>query len=110
ETKFDLGVHDVDLWFYLFHKKIPWKIKVGYGKKQREIFVFLKNSKIIKLDLLNKVAKFDDKILDFSKSNVNNPILEMINDIQCFGYKVNERWGEEIKIIEEAKSNTINLY
>ncbi|MBU1322975.1 Gfo/Idh/MocA family oxidoreductase [Patescibacteria group bacterium] len=110
ETKFDLGIHDVDLWFHLFHKKIPWKIKVGYGKKRREIFVFLKNSKIIKLNLLNKVAEFDEKTLVFSKSGINNPILEMINNIQGFDYKMNERWSEEIKIIEEAKNNTINLH
>jgi len=106
ETKFDLGIHDVDLWFYLFHKKIPWKINVGYGKKRREIFVFLKNSKIIKLDLLNKVAEFDDKTLDFSKSSISNPILEMINDIQYFGYKMNECLIKEIKIIEKVKSNS----
>jgi len=109
ETKFDLGIHDVDLWFYLFRKKIPWKINVGYGNKRREIIVFLKNSKIIKLDLLNKVAVLDDKTIDFSKSSNNNPILEMINDIQRFGSKMNERWSEEIKIIEEAKGNTIFL-
>lgn len=107
ETKFDLGIHDVDLWFYLFRKKIPWKINVGYGNKRREIIVFLKNSKIIKLDLLSKVAVFDDKIIDFSKSSNSNPILEMINDIQHRGYKMNEQWSREIKIIEEAKGNSI---
>jgi len=109
ETKFDLGIHDVDLWFYLFYKKVRWEIKVGYGKKQRIIIVFLKNSKIIKLDLLNKVAELDNKAIDFSKSDYDNPILEMVNDIQRCGYKINEQWNKEIEIIEKNSGDTIQL-
>lgn len=109
ETKFDLGIHDVDLWFHLFRKKIPWEINVGYGKKQREILVFLKNSKIIKLDLLNKIVEFDDKILDFSQSSLNNPILEMINDLKYFGIKMNEDWHKEMEVIEQTTGNVIRL-
>lgn len=108
-VKFDLGIHDVDLWFHLFHKKIPWTINVGYGKKKREILVFLRNSKIIKLDLLNKIVEFDDKILDFSQSSISNPILEMINDLKYFGYKMNESWYKELEIIEQTTGNVIRL-
>lgn len=109
ETKFDLGIHDVDLWFSLFKKQIPWIVNFGYGKRRRDIIVFLKNSKIIKLDLLSKVAVVNDKTIDFSKFSNSNPILEMIYDIQCFSSKMNEHWSEEIKIIERATGNIIRL-
>jgi len=109
EVKFDLGIHDVDLWFYLFKKKIPWRINLGYGKPRREIEVFLKNSQIVKLDLLNKLIEFDNKTLDFSRSTVNNPILEMINQLMYFGRKMNEPWYKEIDVIEKSHNNAFSL-
>lgn len=109
DPKFDLGIHDVDLWFYLFNKKIPWQIKVGYGEPRREIFVYLKNGNFIKLDLLNKIIFHDSSILDFSKTHNNNPILEMVFDLFFNQQSMNENWSEEIKILEEASNCTINL-
>ena len=57
DPKFDLGIHDVDLWFYLFNKKVFWQVNVGYGKPRREIFIYFKNGNLLRLDLLNKLMK-----------------------------------------------------
>ncbi len=108
ETKFDLGIHDVDLWFSLYKKQVDWTVNVGYGKRRREIVVFLKNSKVIKLNLMSKSFRVDDKSVDLSKIS-SNPIVEMVEDVLSFGYKKNENWSREIKVIEESKANPIFL-
>ncbi|MCX6794266.1 MAG: Gfo/Idh/MocA family oxidoreductase, partial [Candidatus Gottesmanbacteria bacterium] len=56
---YDLGIHDVDLWFYLTNKKISWKLYCGYGNQRREITVYLKRKGKIALDLLNKAVYID---------------------------------------------------
>lgn len=107
ETKFDLGIHDVDLWFSLFKKQFSWTVNFGYGKRRREIVVFLRNSKIIRLNLINKLVRIDNKLVDLSKI-ASNPIIEMINQVMYSEYKKNENWSKEIRIIE--KSNTDSIY
>ncbi|PJC54330.1 MAG: hypothetical protein CO028_02985 [Candidatus Levybacteria bacterium CG_4_9_14_0_2_um_filter_35_21] len=107
--RFDLGIHDVDLWFYLFKGLVSWKINVGYGKIRREIVVRMKDKSILKLDLLEKVLQHDSLILDFSKAPTNNPILEMILDLRYKQQKMNERWSDEVKILESSMGNSITL-
>jgi hypothetical protein len=107
-VKFDLGIHDVDLYFYLVKQKVNWTVHIGYGKQRREIIVHLKNNNLICFDLLNKIIDFGKEKLNLS-SFINNPILEMINDINCYGYKMNENWSSEISIIERSCGNTILL-
>lgn len=108
ETKFDLGIHDVDLWFSLFKKQVPWIVNFGYGKRRRGIIVFLKNSKIIRLNLINKLVRINDRVVDLSK-NASNPIIEMVKQVMHSGYKKNENWSKEIQVIEETKTNSIFL-
>lgn len=108
--KFDLGIHDIDLWFYLFERKIPWQVNVEYGKPRREIFVYLKNGNLIKLDLLNKMLTFNKtSIMDFSKTHQNNPILDMVFDLLFNRRAMNEKWSDEIKVLEETSDSIINL-
>jgi hypothetical protein len=70
--------------------------------------VFLKNSKVIKLNLISKSFRANDKVVDLSKFS-SNPIVEMVKDVMSFGYKRNENWSREIKVIEESKTNSIFL-
>jgi len=107
--RFDLGIHDVDLWFYLSNKKVPWQINVGYGQPRREILVYLKNKSLLKLDLLNKHIFYNGSVLDFTKASPNNPILEMIFDLIYKNVAMNEKWSKEIKILEMADSCKVSL-
>jgi predicted dehydrogenase len=109
DAKFDLGIHDVDLWFYLYHQQVPWTVHAGYGETRREILVTLKDGSKILLDLLHKYVLYGGRSLDFSKSSPNNPILEMIFDLSYRGPKMNECWSREIRILEAAESGTIEL-
>lgn len=109
DPKFDLGIHDVDLWFYLFNKKVSWQVNVGYSQSRREILVYLKNKSLLRLDLLNKSIFYNGSTLDFTRASTNNPILEMIFDLTYKGATMNEKWSEEIKTLEEAKSCSIEL-
>ncbi len=101
---FDLGIHDADLSFYLFNNNISWKINAGYGFPRREIVITLKDDSKITLDLLNKHIFIGNKSMDFSTSSQNNPILEMILDIDYKGRQVNEAWSREIKFLEQEMS------
>jgi len=109
EPKFDLGIHDVDLWCHLYRGKVEWEVNVGFGEARREIVVNFKNGKRLKFDLLHKFISCEEYSLDFSKASSNNPILEMIYDLRYKGRAMNERWSEEIQILERAKGNTILL-
>jgi predicted dehydrogenase len=109
EVKFDLGVHDVDLWMHLFSGKVRWEVNVGFGEQRREIIVHLKGGKTVVLDLLNKYIVMDNCTLDFSKASSNNPILEMIYDISYRGQEMNESWSTEIRLLEETSGNKIIL-
>lgn len=109
DPKFDLGIHDVDLWFYLLNKELPWQINVGYGQSRREILVYLRNKSLLKLDLLNKLIFYNGSVLDFTKASPNNPILEMIFDLTYKGAAMNEKWSQEIKVLERADSCNIEL-
>lgn len=104
DPKFDLGIHDVDLWFYLLNKEVPWQINVGYGQPRREILVYLKNKNFLRLDLLNKRVFYNGSTLDFTQASTSNPILEMIFDLTYKGVAMNEKWSEEIKVLEKADS------
>ena len=108
DAKFDLGIHDVDLFFYLVKKRIKWIAHARFGKPRREIIVHLKNQTIIYFDLLNKQVRFPDEIIDF-KSIINNPILEMIKDINKQGCSINEKWSDEIAKIESSSDDPIIL-
>jgi len=109
EPKFDLGIHDVDLWCHLYRGKVEWEVNVGFGEARREIIVNFKNGKKLKFDLLHKFISCDDYSLDFTKASSNNPILEMIYDLRYKGHSMNERWSEEIQILEKAEGDTILL-
>lgn len=109
DPKFDLGIHDVDLWFYLLNKEVPWQMNVGYGQQKREILVYLRNNSLLRLDLLNKFIFYNGSVLDFTKTNPNNPILEMIFDLTYKGVAMNEKWSKEIKILERTDSCKIEL-
>lgn len=107
--KFDLGIHDVDLWFYLLDKEVPWQMNVGYGQPRREILVYLRNKSLLRFDLLNKFIFYNGSVLDFTKASPNNPILEMIFDLTYKGATMNEKWSKEIKVLERADSCKIGL-
>ena len=109
DPKFDLGVHDIDLWFYLYQQKIPWNLHYGYGEPRREIVVHLRGGKKITLDLLHKHIVTNGHSLDYSKASANNPILEMVYDIIYQGRGMNENWSEEIRLLEEADGSPIEL-
>lgn len=104
---YDLGIHDVDLCFYLFKREVRWTINVGYGQPRRDIDIYMKNGKLVRLDLLNKLIYYDSTILDFTQFSPNNPILEMMADLQFQGLLMNEKWSEEIKILEHKKGSKI---
>ena len=109
DPKFDLGIHDVDLWFFLFKKKVSWELNVGYGIKRREVALFLKDGGILTFDFLNKFMIRDGKTLSLAEVNTSNPILEMINDLIVKGIKTNEKWSEEIKMLQFNTDNMIKL-
>lgn len=105
---YDLGIHDVDLWFYLFNKKVRWDVYTGYEDKKREIKLYLNDNSIIVADLLNKKVTVSSKVVNLA-SEINNPILEMIDLIKTNKVKVNEKWSEEIKILQFNTDNVIKL-
>lgn len=110
DPKYDLGIHDIDLWFFLYKQKIPWKIHVGYGEKKREIIVHMKNHNSIFLDLLNKVIFHKNSHSNYDTLTINNPIIDMVSDILQKGTRANEAWSEEISIIEKTNfSNPVIL-
>lgn len=100
---YDLGIHDVDLWFYITHKKIPWRLQCGYGFQRREIFIYLKRKGKAVLDLLHKSVIVNDKIIDLSHTPDGNPIVEMVSDLIDKKSVMNEQWSKEIEIIEQCK-------
>ncbi|MBC7567004.1 MAG: Gfo/Idh/MocA family oxidoreductase [Pedobacter sp.] len=107
---FDLGVHDIDLWFYLTECKVKWELHAGYGKPQRLIKVHLSNGSTLSLDLLEKQIMLPDgTILDLTRASANNPIIEMIYDIIYKGTNANEAWSNEIKRLENADGELIVL-
>ena len=77
-------------------------MNVGYGQPKREIFVYLRNKNLLRLDLFNKLIFYNGAVLDFTKASPNNPILEMIFDLAYKGVAMNEKWSEEIKILERV--------
>lgn len=107
DSKFDLGIHDIDLWFFLFRKSVSWELNVGYSFKKRELIFFLKDGNILTFDLLNKLIIRGGKTSTFTEEG-NNPILEMINDLQLKGVIANEKWSKEIKVLEELNKKLIN--
>ena len=48
-------------------------------------------------------------IMDFSKTHQNNPILDMVFDLLFNRRAMNEKWSEEIKVLEETSDSIINL-
>ncbi len=102
---YDLGIHDVDLWFYLTKKKIPWKLYCGYGNPRREITIYLKRKGKIVLDLLNKSVYIDDKKINLSDNQDSNPIIEMVSDLVSKKCAMNEQWSREIELIEKSKGS-----
>lgn len=110
EAKFDLGVHDVDLWFYLTKKSVPWRANVGWNKTpRREILLYFRDGRVLNLDLLNKQISFNDRSFFSGNLNSSNPILETIDALLNRKSKMNEKWSEEIAVIEQANDEVINL-
>lgn len=104
DVKLDLGIHDIDLFFYLVKKRVKWVAHVKYGHPHREIIVYLKNGDIINFDLLDKKVYFRNKIVDLSTC-ISNPILEMIKDINNTRFNINEKWSQEISLTESSFDN-----
>ncbi len=102
---YDLGIHDVDLWFYLTHKKIPWKLWCGYGIQRREIIIYFKRKDKIILDLFHKSVIINDKTIYVSNTPDSNPIIEMVSDLIDKKKFMNEQWSQEIKCIEQSEGN-----
>lgn len=107
DPKFDLGIHDVDLYFFLFRKSMSWELNTGYGLKKRELVFFKKNGDILTFDLLNKLTISNGRTLTFFETDISNPILEMINNVILRGVMANEKWSQEIKILEELNKKLI---
>lgn len=108
--RYDLGIHDVDLWFHLTDQSIPWCVHAEYGSEQkREIRIFLREGGSIVADLLNKKLFTDEASFDFTRSSSNNPILEMLNDLLFAGATMNEEWHREISLLEDGTSGIIEL-
>lgn len=105
DSFYDLGIHDVDLWFYLTHKKIPWKLQCGYGFQKRKIIVYLKRKGKVVLDLLNQSVIVNGNEVDLSKIPDSNPIIEMVSDLIDKKSVMNEQWSKEIEIIEQSKGS-----
>jgi predicted dehydrogenase len=103
DAKFDLGIHDVDLWSHLTNRQTPWHVYAGYSDRAtREIHVVFKDGRTVILDLLNKtIVMPDGTMLDFNESSQNNPMLEMIYDIIFHKSDKNEQWHKEIDLIEQ---------
>lgn len=109
---FDLAIHDVDLWFHLARKKVPWTAHAQYvdDKPARKILIYFKDGSQICLDLLHKYIRLaDNSTINLIRSSNNNPMLEMINDIRVKGRAMNEAWHEEIACIEKAINNKVEL-
>jgi len=99
---FDLGIHDLDLSYFLYQNEIPWEINVSYcSRPMRKIFVFLKSGQCIELDLLNKQAIANERTFDLSKSSNNNQMLLMLQQILYAGSSSTEDWDREIQTLEE---------
>ncbi len=108
---FDLGIHEVDLYFYLVSgKNIPWDIEVGYSSDpKRELLLYMSTGEIVRCDLMNKYITRDNLKLDLNLSNQNNPMLQMVQEILYKGPNINEIWSNEIKILEKFNNNKIQL-
>lgn len=100
---YDLGIHDVDLWFYLTHKKVPWRLQCGYGTQRREIIIYLKRKGKVILDLLNKSVMVNNHLIDLSHTSISNPIVEMVSYLIDKKNFRNEQWSKEIEYIEQSK-------
>lgn len=109
DPKFDLGIHDVDLWFYLVNKQVPWHLKVGYDQPKREILVNLQGGGTIKADLMNKYIVYNGSTLDFANCSSNNPLLEMVLDLMYKNVDMNEPWSAEIEYLEKASGHNFTL-
>lgn len=103
---FDLGIHDVDLSFFLFNRSVKWIAHVGYGEPLRQVHIFLKNGNKIICDLMNKTIYLNETLIDFSYQ-ISNPIKEMFNELIFKGSTMNEKWSKEINILEQTESKTI---
>lgn len=111
ELKFDLAIHDVDLWYYFFGAKVDWKFKYGYGcnETRRKITVHLKDQNTIVLDLVKRTVKFiygsiyakKDELYSLRYGDSSNLLQEMVNDILWRPPRQRFKWSEEIKFIEE---------
>lgn len=109
DSKFDLGIHDIDLWFFLFRKSVSWELNVGYGYKKRELVFILKDGNVVTFDLLNKfIIRGEKTSVLIEEGSSDNPILEMINDLQFKGIMANEKWSKEIKVLEDLNKKLIN--
>lgn len=109
DAKFDLAIHDVDLWTFLFQKKIPWKVNAGYGDPKREIVLTCRDGSTVRADLLHKYVGINGRTLDFGKTSGNNPIIEMMYDVLQRGKTCNEAWHEEIAALERVPGSTVEL-
>lgn len=109
--RYDLGIHDVDLWFHLMHESVPWVVRAEYGDEQkRELRLFMKDGGVLRADLLDKKLYTKDEAFDLSRSSFNNPILEMLNDLLFAGADLNEEWHREICVLEDGSSSVIELH
>ena len=110
DPKYDLGIHDVDLWFYLTQGKTAWQLHCGYGTQQREMIIYLKNGEKITVNLLDKYVVIKKQVIKFNNVNQGNPMVEMINNLMKKKTAMNELWSKEIEILERAQSgNSILL-
>lgn len=108
---FDLGIHDVDLWFHLAKGKVPWRIHAAYKQMpKRKLSITLRNNKRLELDLLHRqITLQNGSTLDFNKSSANNPMLEMIYDLSFHKNNMNEQWHKEIALIEQNQEMPLDL-
>ena len=99
---FDLGIHDLDLSYWLYQNEIPWEINVSYcNRPMRKIFAYLKTGQCIELDLLNKQIVVNEKTFDLSKSSNNNQMLCMLQEVLYHGFSCTEDWDREIQMLED---------
>ena len=104
DPKYDLGIHDVDLWVYLTRRSIPWTMHCGYDTPRREIILYLKTGDTIVLDLQKKSVVRSGAREDLSTIPGSNPIVEMVAALAKHGKHMNEPWSQEIALIEHMPS------
>lgn len=107
---YDLGIHDIDLSFYLFKQQVTWQVNAGYSSPRREIVMYLKNGKTLKLDLLNKYIISDNTLLNIGQYSIGNPILEMLADLEFQKTAMNDKWSDEIKYLTQENNGQVTIY